>query len=483
MKLFFSDYFNISKAQLDDYGAVDISLISDIPLFIDPFLLFNSEDEEYKRLHESIINYLGFLRDKSMSSTPTPGQLQAWYTFGEVKQNWLGFTILGNGGSGLGRDFAIALHQNLHNIFHDFSREAITAGSHLEKLCLIKEGVGKDNISDFTTNLIKDYLLEYTQAFTLQHINESLRKEIRVRRAYFNYDTETWADKTYTLPYYLDDYVILTPKSMLTKDDTWINRSDLVGRFSEIPSAISDVQLREQVSNYFYSRLPQKPSAKDRREAAIRTIREFPDLIDYYIKLKESTGDRAEHISETNVEFIENGIEQARGLLEALTPEFARKPASSIEEAVERANYLKHCIEDRDGYRIINHPDQEKPSNEKVVQLLFVLVWFGSVYDLNRETNNGRGPVDYTTSFGARDKTIVEFKLGSNSQLRHGLEKQTAVYMRANNTTKKVVVIVSYTEEDQRKVNELLNELGLQNSENIIHIDARNDNKPSASNA
>jgi hypothetical protein len=29
--------------------------------------------------------------------------LYNWYVFKEVKQNWFGFTILGNGGSGLGR--------------------------------------------------------------------------------------------------------------------------------------------------------------------------------------------------------------------------------------------------------------------------------------------------------------------------------------------------------------------------------------------
>jgi hypothetical protein len=483
MNLFFSDYFGVTKDQLDEYGAVDLSLVSDIPLFVDPFLLFNSEDEVYRQLHDDIINYLGFLRDKSTSSDPSKGQLQAWYTFGEVKQNWLGFTLLGNGGSGLGTDFAKALHENLHRIFHDFSDEAITAGSHLEKLCLIKDGVGRDNISDFTTNLIKDYLLKYTQRFAVDNIDRALLREVRIRRAYFNYDTETWADKTYTLPYFWDDYIILTPKAILTKDDTWINKTDLVNRFTEIPNAISDEQLREQVSNYFYSALPKRPSAKDRREATIRTLHEFPDLIDYYIKLKEDTGEQANRISVENVEAIEGKLLQAQELLHALTPEFARQPAGSLEEVIARANYLKHCIEERDGYRIINHRDSDKPSNEKIVQLLFILVWFGSEFDLNREVNNGRGPVDYTSSFGAKDKTIIEFKLGSNPQLKQGLEKQTEVYLSANNTTKKVVIIVCYTEKNQESVNRILNELGLQDAENIILIDARNDNKPSASNS
>jgi hypothetical protein len=66
MKLYFSDYFEVSEEALDQYGAFNISLVSDLPLFIDPFLLFNSDKPEYRRLRDSIIDYLRFLRDKSV---------------------------------------------------------------------------------------------------------------------------------------------------------------------------------------------------------------------------------------------------------------------------------------------------------------------------------------------------------------------------------------------------------------------------------
>lgn len=39
-----------------------------------------------------------------------------------------------------------------------------------------------------------------------------------------------------------------------------------------------------------------------------------------------------------------------------------------------------------------------------------------------------------------------------------------------------------FSEEELNKVNGILNELNLQNCEEIVLIDARNDNKPSASN-
>ena len=160
---------------VDDYGAFDISLIGDLPLFIDPFLLFNSDKPEYKRLHDELIRYLVFLRDKAKRGPVNEGLLRAWYCFPEVKQTWLGFSLEGNEGRGLGIDFARSLHENLHQIFDEFGTEKITKGSHIEKVCLIKDGIGRDNISDFVTNLIKDFLCTYTQEFAQQALRPEQR--------------------------------------------------------------------------------------------------------------------------------------------------------------------------------------------------------------------------------------------------------------------------------------------------------------------
>ena len=50
IKVYFSDYFDIEEDVIESYGAVNISLINDLPLFIDPFLLFNSTDSEYQKI-------------------------------------------------------------------------------------------------------------------------------------------------------------------------------------------------------------------------------------------------------------------------------------------------------------------------------------------------------------------------------------------------------------------------------------------------
>lgn len=89
--MFFSERFQISSELLKEYGAVDISLVCDIPLFIDPMLIFNSEKEIYKNLHKSIIRYFHFLYTKAEqgltmiyeAANCTDGSLIAIFCFSE----------------------------------------------------------------------------------------------------------------------------------------------------------------------------------------------------------------------------------------------------------------------------------------------------------------------------------------------------------------------------------------------------------------
>lgn len=485
MELHFSQHFGVDPKVLRDYGAFDISVASDLPLFVDPFLLFNSEKDEYQQLHADILKYLIFLRDKATDDLD-PGLIKNLYRFKEVKQNWLGFTVLGNGGSGLGQSFAVALHSSLGSILSSFGQESVTQDSHLEKLCLIRGGVGRDNISDFTTNLIKDYLCEYTETFAKKHMKPERWREMPVPRARFNYDTETWETRRYHLPVLDGDYVLLTPVDMLTRDDTWINHSDMIHQFSQLPDAVEDDQLRAQINQYLRSKLTSKhPTAKERATAAQETIRRFPELIDYYIKKKEDEGDLAESASARKVAETDHVfVQQLQQLLAdlATNTDFYNKPSGSYEEALERVRYFKHYVEKQDGYRLINKGG--KPfSNEKDVQLYFGLVWYKSEFDVNREVNNGGGPVDFKISRGSLDKSLIEFKLASNSKLSRNLEKQLPVYEAANETRTSVTVIICYTAADQTRVQKALKALKLESEESIVVIDARSDNKPTGSKA
>ncbi len=406
--VYFSDRFRVSPDVLDRYGTFDISVVSDLPLFIDPFLLFNSQKKKYQALHESIIEYLRFLKSKA-STNLTRGLIDSWYRFPEVKQNWLGFVDGGNSGHGLGRGFATDLNAALVSLLPDFGSEILTESTHLEKLGLIRPGVGRDTISDFTTNLIKHFLCDYTQRFTHKHIAEDLSRDFVVDRVAFNRKTETWMSGTYRLPDLDGDFVLLTPKDLLTRDDTWINHTDMVHSFDHLLTAVDDAQIRAQMQNYLARRLSQEPTRKDLNEARARTIREFPILVDLYIKAKEDDREEASSISAERTadahSVLVSQVQVAAADIAAKTSLYI-KAWSSYDEARAAVEVFKHYVEHQDGYKLINRGDGKPFASEKEVQTFFGLLLACSRFDVNREPNNGRGPVDFKISSGAHDKAL-----------------------------------------------------------------------------
>lgn len=484
IRLYFSDFFEVDETDLEAYGAFNISCVADLPLFIDPFLLFNSRRPEYQLLHEEMIKYLAFLRAKSSAGSIPSGLIDRWYCFPEVRQNKMGFCLTGNSGRGLGRSFATALNENLQKLFTDFGTEKITKGSHLEKLCLIKDRVGKDTISDFTTNLIKGYLLRYTETFAKKHIAPHLRKVVPVDKVVFNYATESWASEEFDLPFALGDYVLLTPRDLLTKDDIWINKHDLIEDFSRIKEAIPNNQLRAQIDNYFKSVLPRNPTRDEEKDARRKTVLRFSELIDYYIKYKEDNGEGAaakniDAVLESHNLYVSN----FKALVQALQKtDFYKLSATSVEETRKRILFLKDVIENKDGYRLF-YVKGRPIERESDLQVAFRLTWFETEFDVNREVNNGRGPVDFCVSKGSADKVLVEMKLAKNSALKKNLEHQAKIYSKASNAPNYFSVIMYFSSSELAKVEDVLKKLGLVGSPWVITIDARDDNKPSASKA
>lgn len=487
-QIYFSDFFRINPGIVDSYGALDISLLNDLPLFIDPFLIFCSDDPECKKMHMEIIRYLVYLRDKAVNSQHVnASELRYLYCFPEVRQTYLGFCQNGNYGSGLGMDFAKALHTGLKTSFSDFGNETITKGKHLEKVCLLKEGVGRDNISDFITNLVKPYLCAYTEQFAKGYLLPEQCDIFNVDKCSFDYSNEIWRAKKYYLPKIIDqngntDYVLLTPTMLLVRDDAWINRKDMIRNFTQFATAIPDEILRERVNAYFYSRLDEKSRKKDREHAAESTIRKFPVLTDYYIRYQE---DRERDALARNLADVTGVhqvfIKQLLQLVEQLKSlgfyNF-NTPENSYEEAMERLLYLKHVVEECDGYRYFY--DGDKPIHrESDLHIMYRLVCCNTVSDANAEVNNGRGPVDFKLSRGRKDQTLVEFKLART--LKRNLEKQVDVYKSANDQPNAIKAIMYFTDEEQKKVYKILNDLDLMGQEGIVLIDARKDNKIQAS--
>lgn len=474
LRVYFSDFFGVKPNEISEHGSFNISLINDLPLFIDPFLIFNSDKDEYKILHESIIKYVRFLKTKA-SQNISPGLVKSWYHFPEIKENWLRFSKSGNSGRGLGAKFASQLKLELTSIFKDFGEEK-SNGTHLGKLTLIKGGIGKDNISDFTCNLIKGYLAKYTEDFSLKYIDNSKLQKFNLDKILFNYETETWGSKTFTLPKFNGQYILLTPSDILTKDDAWISHQGLIEDFSSVISAVPNEQLRAQIDNYFRKNLPSIEVRKsDYEKAAELVIKKYPQILDIYIhqqviKGNEAASQNIEKVNAAQEVFVKN----LSTLIEKVaSTNFYTTASNSYKEGMQRIAYLKHVIEKQDGYRVF-YLHGKPISRESDLQVMFKLTWFASAYSFDAEVNNGRGPSDFLVSYGSSDKSIIEFKLAKNSKLEQNIKNQADIYSDASRATyPPIKVILYFTDAELTKINRILDKAKLRDCKEIILIDAR----------
>ncbi|MEO1799883.1 MAG: hypothetical protein AAFR62_05590 [Cyanobacteria bacterium J06629_2] len=260
----------------------------------------------------------------------------------------------------------------------------------------------------------------------------------------------------------------------------------MVVKFERICLSIPNSQLRAQLNQYFLRALPPyKPKQSDKHKAASTAIQECPEYIDYYIKYKEETGNEAQEVSSQKVIQIEEIFKiKVKNLIDRLIENstFYANDSNTFEESYQRVIYLKKVIEDNDGYRLF-YLEGKPIKKESDLQLLFRLTWYATKSDVNSEVNNGRGPVDYKISRGFKDKTLVEFKLASNSKLKQNLKKQLQVYEKANGTKKSIKVIMFFSETELLRIYKILKELDMEINRTLVLIDARSDNKPSGSNA
>lgn len=292
--------------------------------------------------------------------------------------------------------------------------------------------------------------------------------------------------KSFTLPKNGADYVLLTPKDILTKDENWIAHKDLVNDFSEILNAVPNIQLRDQINNYFVASIPSEATKLEQSKGIEMTLEKFPELLDYFIASKEKDGEEARKQSALRVGNAEQiFVVNLRDLAELVSgkTEFYTTGWSSRKEAIQRVQYLKHVIEEQGGWRLF-YVDNQPVHREADLQIMFKLVWFASAFDFNSEVNNGRGPSDFIISFGSKDKTVVEFKLATNTQLEKNLRSQAEIYSKSSRATQKAFnVILYFSNAELARVRSILAVTKMTESEDVIRIDACKDNKPSGSKA
>ncbi|BDR75130.1 hypothetical protein N072000002_08050 [Clostridium tetani] len=456
-KTFFSDFFNVSRTIMKEYGAFDISLISDTPAFIDPFLLYSSKIEGYQKAHRDIIEYIKFLCKKAEEAKTNPNVLEEYYYFKEPKQNWLGYVQYGSCGYGLKNKFAEELCTNASSYINNFGHETITNSSHMEKLCLFSDGHGLDNVSDFTTCLIMPFLLDYTEKFSKKYLDDKYCKKQLVRRAYFDYKTEEWKDKEYYLPVFENDYVILVPEDILVKGENYISRKNFIEDLKYSRIVIEDIKFREHINEYIAEIIHNEFTNFELNEKINSLIRKYPQLIDYYIKSKENNSNQAIEdnknlIREFDIIFNQNCNELIK-LLKENTKFYDLEDINETSAILKRLSYLKCIIEKFDGNKCL-YIDNRR-IDTKLLTILFNRVWFAG---RPKEGNNRY--IDYT----------LEFKTAFNSPIGNVLANR---YVNNNKKDKvRILCYIYFNDREHSMLTQKINDYGLSRNEKIIIIDA-----------
>lgn len=193
----------------------------DIPLGIDPFLLFKSRDPEYRSLHALLLSVFNAgiqaVRSRALEDA------QDILTFPEVPEIGLGYARTSRRGSGVGTHLTKLIVDTLIG-----SPQLQERGvRHVEEMQLLSAGIGPDRVSDIAANILKTFLIAYTQRqCTIWKL--PMEKAVPLSHIY-NPATGLWEDSYEDLPVSeVDGGPILLVPRRLVRVLPWINYDDFI---------------------------------------------------------------------------------------------------------------------------------------------------------------------------------------------------------------------------------------------------------------
>jgi len=150
-----TDHYGIHKSQAELDFAIQF-FDEDIPLYVDPFLLWKSPSLQDQSLHTAItnsFNYLNFLIKKGRSEEA----LSMLINLSECQEVGLGVSKTRKG-----LKIGEAQGQKILALFSDIPEYSQFGFTHFEVIQLYVSGISKDRISDIACNYIKSFLIDYT---------------------------------------------------------------------------------------------------------------------------------------------------------------------------------------------------------------------------------------------------------------------------------------------------------------------------------
>ena len=246
----------------------------DLPLGIDPFLLFKSRDFQFRQLHVSLLNVFnaGIVAVRRNDLTTA----RYLFSFPEVSAIGMGYTRKGKRGSGVGSHLTDLILQTLTG-----SPSLTERGvRHVEEMQLLSAGIGPDRISDISANVLKRFLIDYTQR-QCAIWDIPTKPGVPVGHIY-DESKQTWVDSYEDLPVSaIDGSEILLVPRRLVRALPWINYDDFIRtEFSAYLAA------RRDQSNRVGIRSGEKEFTA--KPAVVTLTRQDIGLVERYVRSREA---------------------------------------------------------------------------------------------------------------------------------------------------------------------------------------------------
>jgi len=239
-----TDFHGICKSQSDIDFAIQF-FDEDIPLYVDPFLLWKSPSQQDQALHTVItnsFNHLNYLLKKGRITDA----ISTLTELSECHEVGLGFSKTRKG-----LKISSIQAEKILNLFSDISEYSQFGFTHFEVIQLYISGISKDRISDIACNYIKSFLIDYTIE---QCEDNGIPTEGVFLNSIYNYKTNSLDlnQKVY-LPVnpITKAPIIFTPKRWL-RFNPWINYDDYFQSYCPRDEVFNpnEPQNRVKVLNY-----------------------------------------------------------------------------------------------------------------------------------------------------------------------------------------------------------------------------------------
>lgn len=203
----FSEFYTLGKSQ-PELDFVDIDSERDTRLFIDPYAISIRNDDWSQRCNLHINSFFQTALDHIRANRQDEAK-RLLNGLGEPNETCLGLSSENPRGRGVSGKQAIDLYDKLSD------SQAAKSGllSELADCDLFVEGIGRDKISDITTNIIRMLLVEYTQKQCELH-NIALTGTVASGKLW-NVENQVWEQQHVALPVINGKKILLVPKSIV----------------------------------------------------------------------------------------------------------------------------------------------------------------------------------------------------------------------------------------------------------------------------